>query len=494
MKRNAFPAFIFGCLAFALVAGLMLADVSAAHAATAVASDLPRISAETIAYIGAGAAIGSIAAYERKDDGAGGDTMSEIKRAVSEFMSGFEEFKKTNDERLKQIEKKGVVDPTTEAKLQKIEKDMARGEEISAKLVAQEQEQKAMKDQLDEVEKKLNRPQRPTGEQAAAEFKKTVNNWARAAASAITVGVMNLPEEQRKALDDVAVEHKSLNVTNDQQGGYLAPTEFVREIIKGETEITPIRQVARIRSTVFKSVEIPVRTGQFSAQRVTENGPRSETAGLAYGLKEMGLPEMYAIVDISSQMLEDSAFDMEAEIRMEATEQFSVREGYEAISGTGVGEMEGLLINSSIAETVSGAATDITADGILTLKYGIKSAYARNATFMMNRTVMGKVRRLKDGVGQYLWQPGIAEGRPNTLDGDPYVEAPDMPNTGAGTYPILYGDFRRGYLIADRIAMTMMRDPYTQAGSGNVRFWFRRRVNGQVILAEAIRKMKCATA
>jgi len=88
--------------------------------------------------------------------------------------------------------------------------------------------------------------------------------------------------------------------------------------------------------------------------------------------------------------------------------------------------------------------------------------------------------------------PGIAQGRPNTIDGDPYLEFPDMPSEGAGTYPITYGDFRRGYTMVDRIAMEMLRDPYSQATGGKVRFIFRRRTGGKVTLGEAFRKLKCA--
>ena len=142
--------------------------------------------------------------------------------------------------------------------------------------------------------------------------------------------------------------------------------------------------------------------------------------------------------------------------------------------------------------TNSGEAAAITADGLLSLKYGIKTAYARNASFALNRSTMGAIRRLKDGNGQYLWMPGIAMGRPNTIDGDPYVECPDMPNVQAGAFPVAYGDFRKAYTMADRVQMTLLRDPYTQATSGNVRFLFRRRFGGQVVLAEAIRKLKIA--
>ena len=133
------------------------------------------------------------------------------------------------------------------------------------------------------------------------------------------------------------------------------------------------------------------------------------------------------------------------------------------------------------------------ADGLLTLKYALKSGYARNAKWSLNRTTMGSVRKLKDNNRQYIWMPGLAQGQPNTIDGDPYVETPDMPNEGANTFPIAYGDFARAYTMVDRIVMSMLRDPFTQATSGNIRFLFYRRIGGQVVLAEAIRKLKCST-
>jgi HK97 family phage major capsid protein len=130
---------------------------------------------------------------------------------------------------------------------------------------------------------------------------------------------------------------------------------------------------------------------------------------------------------------------------------------------------------------------------MLTLKHAVKSAYARNATWIMNRTTLGSIRKLKDAENRYIWMPGIQNAAPNTIDGDPYVEMPDMPSEGAGLFPIVYGDFRRAYTWVDRISMEMLRDPFTQATSGNVRFIMRKRVAGQVVLAEAIRKLKCST-
>ncbi|MFG1349087.1 phage major capsid protein [Xanthobacter autotrophicus] len=434
------------------------------------------------------------ALLEHKDDNA----IGEVKRAVDELMSSHQKFVETNDTRLKEIEKRGVADPLTVEKLAKIEKDIDKYEGLSAKFAkaelamkAAQDEAKEAKDHADELEKRLNRPG-AGGADRADILKKNVNTWARAVIDANTKGVINLSPDQQKALDAVATEMKSMSVSNDTTGGYLAPSEYVREIIKGVTEMSPARSLARIRTTGAKSVMIPKRTGQFAARRVGETETRTETDGLRFGMIEITAPEMYALIDISTQNLEDTVFDLEAEISGEATEQFAVREGMEFVSGTGVGQMEGILVNADVGTVNSGHATLITGDGLINLKYGVKTAYARNGTFVLNRTVLGSVRKLKNSNGDYIWQPGLANGRPNTIDGDPYIETPDMPNEAAAAKPVAYGDFRRAYTMVDRIAMTLLRDPFTQATEGMIRFHFRRRVGGQVVLPEAIKTLTIA--
>ncbi|MBS9476231.1 phage major capsid protein [Ancylobacter sp. VKM B-3255] len=425
----------------------------------------------------------------------------EVKSAVTPLMVAFEEFKKTNDQRLAELEKKGVADPLTTDKLGKIEGTLASFEGLNQKLTTAAEQAKAAKEASDRIEVMLARlPKNIRVDPAGADgWKSVANNWAHAVVNAHALGVANLSRDEQKVLADITAEAKVLNVGTDTAGGYLAPVEYVREIIKGVTELSPARALARIRNTAAKSIQLPTRTGQFAARRAHETATKTETTGLSYGLEEIQAPEVWALIDITNQMLEDSAFDMEAEIREEAAEQFAVKEGAEFVSGTGVGEMEGILVKVGIGESISGSAATIAdadgqANGLLSLKYGLKTAYARNATWIMNRTTMGSVRKLKDADKGYIWMPGIAQGRPNTIDGDPYVEFPDMPSEGAGAYPIAYGDFRRGYTMVDRIAMEMLRDPYTQATSGAIRFIFRRRVGGQVVLAEAIRKLKCSAS
>ncbi|MGE0574072.1 phage major capsid protein [Reyranella sp.] len=438
---------------------------------------------------------------ERKG-GAGISVADEIRKIVDPLMTGFEEFKKTNDQRLAEIEKKGTADPLTLEKLEKIETDLAQAEEVNQKLVAIEREAKAaiereqeLRETIDKLELKLKRP-RLGGDDVKAQLKAAHSTWAWAAVLS-SIGGIQLSDEHRKALADVEAECKSLSIQNDTTGGYLAPPEYVKEIIKGITEMSPVRSLVRVRSTGSKSIMLPKRTGQFAARRVGEQETRTETTGLTWGMIEIVAPEMCALIDISRQNLEDSAFDLEAELRLEADEQFAVKEGAEVVSGTGVNQCEGFLTNNDVGTTVSGSAASVAdadgqADGILTLKHSIKTAYTRNASWALNRTTLGSVRKLKDGNKQYIWMPGLALGKPNTIDGDPYVEVPDMPSEGANTYPIAYGDFARAYTLVDRLAMSLQRDNLTQATSGNVRFLFWKRVGGAVTLAEAIRKLKCS--
>lgn len=427
---------------------------------------------------------------------------SAVDTAVGPVMTAFESFKSTNDARLAEIEKKGGADPLIGEKLARIETELANFEGLNQKLTLAEAQTKALAKQqeasdalLAELDAKMKRPGAGVG--ARGEAKARHNVWARAVIDAHVLGVPNLTDDQQKALVDAKQEYKALNVGTDTAGGYLAPIEMVSEIIKGVIETSPVRALARVRQTANKALSQPKRTGVFAARRVHEVGTKEETEGLAYGVEEIPAPEMYAVILISNQMLEDSAYDMEAEIKEVGAEQFGVREGMEFVSGSGVGEMAGFLNSPSVLSTGSGSATKIAdadgqGDGLLTMKYALKTAYARNAKWTLNRTTLGSVRKLKTADKGYVWQPGLANGVPNTIDGDPYVELPDMPNEGAGLKPIAYGDFYKGYTVADRISMEMLRDPYTQATGGLIRFILRKRVGGQVVLGEAIKTLTCS--
>ncbi len=397
----------------------------------------------------------------------------QVKNAIDSLGSTFEEFKKTNDERLAQIEKKGSADAVTSEKLARIEKDLDKIEEVNQAVVKQNASAQEQADKIARMEKMLSRPISSKSEQIKVdEQKQAFDNYLR------------------KGKDNISPnELKVLTASNDTAGGYLAPPEYVRELTKTITELSPIRSISRVRSTTNRSVQIPERTGQFAAVFVAEQGTRSETTGYATGLREIPTHELYALVDISEQELEDSVFNLEQEMSLEFGEQFAKAEGTAFVSGNAVGKPEGFLTNSEIGTVNSGAGAALTADGLISLYHEPKAEYAQNGTFVFSRSTLAAIRKLKTDSNDYVFQPGnqLSGGMVATILGAPYIQATDMPSVGAGNKAIAFGDFRRGYMIVDRVNLAILRDPFTQATSGNVRYVARKRVGAQVILPEAIK-------
>ena len=299
-------------------------------------------------------------------------------------------------------------------------------------------------------------------------------------------------EEQRAfmAYCRSGIESKALSSGDDAAGGYLAPAEFVAELDKDLIEFSPVRAAARVGQTTRGSVMLPKRTTAPVATWVSETGTRTETSP-AYGLDEIVAQEMATFVDISNQLLDDSAIDLEAEIRSDLAEAFGKLEGTAFVLGDGVGKPEGILSTSAnVTQVSTGNATLVTADSLRTVLYGLPGFYRRRSTWMMNGTTLGNIAKLKDGNGQYLWRPGLREEDPDTLLGRPIIEATDMPDEAAGALAVALGDFQR-YRIYDRIQMAILRDPYTNATTGQTRFHARRRVGGLVRLSEAFRLLIC---
>lgn len=432
--------------------------------------------------------------------------MSDVatKDDIAEVMNAFEEFKQTVDARDKERERKNASDPLYADKIAKLEGALDAGEKLNQKLTQELQQQKlATEAALETLETKMSRltlgADRAIGMSAKerrAEIMSKADAWARAAHKAIVSGRPNLNGDESKALDDVEAAYKALNITDDTGGGYLAPVDFQAEILKSVVLISPVRSLAKIRTTANKQMKIPRRISLLSATWEDEEEEAEPATGLKYGLVEVFTRGLRAIVDISNDMLEDAAFDMAAEINDEVSEQFAVAEGAAFVNGSGPGRPEGFLVNKAVTAddnlTVTGDATQLTPDSVISCYHELKSAYARNAVWAANRQTIGGVRQLKDSVGQYLFAMGLPNGLPNTILGSPYVEVPDMPAVAAGALPLAIGDFGRGYSLVDRISMTMLRDPFTQGAKNNVRYLFRKRLGGQVTMAEAIKPLKVA--
>ncbi|MER2520229.1 MAG: phage major capsid protein [Bdellovibrionales bacterium] len=292
-------------------------------------------------------------------------------------------------------------------------------------------------------------------------------------------------------------EVKALVVSPDTAGGYLAPSEFVAQVIKGIISVSPVRRAAKVGTTSLGAVTLPRRTATPTASWVGELTARSGT-GSTYGQAEIQVHEMACYVDVSLRLLEDAAVNVEAEVASDLAEEFGRLEGASFVSGSGMNQPFGICSDANVNYTPTGNASGLPssnpADPLISLIYLLPEFYRNSGVWMMNGTTLAALRKIKTGDGHYLWQPSFQVGQPETLLGRPVIEAPDMPNFGAGTTPIIFGDFSRAYRIFDHKSVSLLRDPYSQAASGLVRFHARRRVGAAVVLPEAIRKLKCATS
>lgn len=336
---------------------------------------------------------------------------------------------------------------------------------------------KPFTERLDKIEAKMNRPS--TGDKKPE------------------------PDAERKAFgtylrlgNQTPVEEvKALTVSSDPGGGYLAPAEMSREFVRDLIEFSPIRSVASVRTTGSPSVKYPKRTGATNAQWEDEL-EESEESTIGFGMLEVPINKMTTFVDLSNELIADSAGQAEAEVRLALAEDFGKKEASAYLLGSGDKRPEGLLTNPDLLSTVNGHATNLNTDKLIDLLYALPATYrnAPGARWAMNGTTLAAVRKLKNGTtGEYIWQPALTAGQPETLLGKPILEMIDMPDIGDGNFPIIYGDFS-AYRIVDRLSLSVLSDPYTQARKGVTRLHAVRRTGGRVLQAARFRKLKTATS
>ena len=241
----------------------------------------------------------------------------EVKSAVEGMAKAFEEFKATNDLKIAELEKKGSVDPLVEDKIKKIEATLDNHEDINQEVTMQKKSMEQVNEKLEHLETMLKRPEAGMEAKSVDMTTKAFDSYLRKGKDAMEAG-----------------EVKALTVGDSSAAGYLAPNEYVRELIKTLTEISPMRSIARVRTTTSKAIEIPSRTATFSAAWVAEAGTRSETTGYTTKLEQIPTHELYALVDISEQMLEDSAFNLESEMQTEFADQLGKAEGTAFVTGS----------------------------------------------------------------------------------------------------------------------------------------------------------------
>jgi HK97 family phage major capsid protein len=347
------------------------------------------------------------------------------------------------------------------------------------KMSGLQNEVKAAKDRADELELKLNRPNGGSTKTDDDQERKAFESFLRR-------GIERMPAD----------EVKTLTVANDPSAGYLAPEAIGTELFKNMVEFSPIRNYARVVQITGPEIRYPRRVSGTSAFWVDEIEDRTASEPV---FDQMSLTpwELATFTEVSNQLLEDNAYNLEEELRLDYAESFGKKEGAAFVAGTGTKQPRGILQATGIPEILTGAAsafpTEDPADVIVRAFYALPSAYAQRGAWLMNRNTMGIMSQWKDGQGRYLLMNPVTEGAPSTLLGRPIIEAVDMPDVAAGAFPIVFGDWS-GYRIVDRIGLSVLRDPYTRARNGITTFHARKRVGGDVTHPDRFVKVKVAAS
>jgi HK97 family phage major capsid protein len=403
--------------------------------------------------------------------------MEELKKLLAEMQSAFSEFRSTNDERLKSIEKKGSADGLLDEKLEKINTQLSKLEK-----------------EIEERRLAANRAPLygPQGE-----------------------NLLDLtPEEKshydamkgflRKGIVSDVLEQRSMSAGLDEEGGYLLAKPTAGRIITKVYETTPMRQYADVITISAGKLTGPNDLDEADSGWVGEEEDRTETGTPQVGEYEIDVHEQYAEPRVTQRFLDDAAVDIEGWLANKAASKFARVENSAYAVGNGVKKPRGVFSYATAAtadasrawgtmeHVLSGASADFASsnpsDKFVDLVHAIKADYRAGSAFMMPRLTLAKVRKFKDGQGNYLWQPAITAGNPSQLLGYPVIEAEDAPAVAAGALAVAFGNFRVGYQIVDRLGVRVIRDAITKKGW--VKFYTTKRTGGAVVNFEAIKFIK----
>ena len=282
----------------------------------------------------------------------------------------------------------------------------------------------------------------------------------------------------------------ALQEGTDSEGGYLVPDEFERTLVEALEEENVFRTLAHVIRTSSGDRKIPVVASKGSASWVDEEGAYQESDD-AFSQVSIGAYKLGTMIKVSEELLADSVFDLEAYISKEFARRIGAREEESFFNGDGKGKPLGILAATGGAEVgvTAASATAITADEVIDLFYSLKAPYRKNAVWLLNDATVKQIRKLKDSTGQYLWQPSLVAGTPDTILGRPVKTSAFMPTAAAGAKTIAFGDFKY-YWIADRQGRTFKKLSELFAATGQVGFMGTQRVDGKLILPEAIKVLQ----
>lgn len=426
---------------------------------------------------------------ETKEDSGNEPTPNtEMKEAFGKFLKTFEDFKAKNDQELAEM-KKSLVPGKAPGP------DAITADEVKKLNDALTAQQKT----IDELRLAAKRPKLPTDSkgreltEVEVKHRDAFLDYVRKG----DTGGYNAPEL------------KTLSVGSNPDGGYTVTPEVDSNIDRLLSQVSPIRSIAQVRQISTSMFKKPFNLGGASSGWVGEQSSRPQTNTPT--LDELSFPamELYAMPAATQSLLDDSAINIEQWLADEVQITFAEQEGAAFVTGNGVNKPLGFVAsnvtkvaNSSwawgkIGYVVTGVSGGFAADpdggdALINLVYSVKSAYRNSARFVMNRLAQAAVRKLQDSNGQYIWQPGLQAGQPASLLGFPITEAEDMADIAADSYSIAFGDFKRGYLIVDRIGTRVLRDPYS--AKPYILFYTTRRVGGGIQNYEAYKLLKFGTS
>lgn len=370
----------------------------------------------------------------------------------------------------------GIVSAEDTATYEKMEADVvALGKEID-RLEKQEA--------LDrELSKPLNTPltgkpifqgMESKGGRASAEYQKAFWNAMRTRSG--------------EGLDPVI--KNALQIGTDTEGGYLVPDEFERTLIEALDEENIFRKLANVISTSSGDRKIPVVASKGTASWIDEEGAIPESDD-SFGQVSIGAYKLGTMIKVSEELLNDSVFNLENYIAREFARRIGNKEEDAFFTGDGSGKPTGILAATGGAQigVTAASATAISIDEILDLFYSLKSPYRNKSVFVMNDATIKAIRKLKDGQGQYIWQPSLQAGTPDTILNRPVYTSSYVPTIAASAKSVIFGDFGY-YWVADRQGRVFKRLNELYAATGQVGFVATQRVDGKLILPEAIKVLQ----
>ncbi len=418
----------------------------------------------------------------------------------------FESFKKDNDAQLKELRAKGSVDPILKEKVDKNNEGLTALTESVEQLKKEIKLSKAKNDiETASVEEKTEKFKLykgiPEYRQHFFDEKGNYNNesskkYSDVLSKYMRKGLVGLNSDEREQIEN----YKSMNVGSDSAGGYLVRPEVGEMIVHTQVETSPWLRYVDMINISTDAIEYPTTNRRQPATRTYETGARSETTAATFGMVRIEAKEAYSRPKVTQKFLDDAAIDVEAFLAGMAGDEFGYLYNSELATGDGILTLRGILTFAHTATDEVGKVEQIAGghaslmndpDKFIDMQAALKPAYLPMSRWFGRRATEAVVRKMKDGEGNYLWQPGLTLAQPNTLLGHEFVKCEDMSAIGVNALPLAFGDLKH-YKVVKRIGMRVLRNPYSEEPF--VRFTFTERTGGNLLIHESLKLLKIATA